>query len=231
MDVVTQALASVTLSRAAFARTTRLATPILLATALAPDLDLLSSFGGAVAYLRFHRSLLHSLPAALIIAFVIAIGAYFADRRFTGSTAAEPLGFVCAFGICLLGVAFHDVLDLVDSGGVQLFWPFHTKWYAWNLTANLDPWILAVLVAGLLLRELFRRKNSRAGSAGRLLRSRLSPCTSSGAARSAHAPWIFLSLEAIAALFQSLQTLFPLRCRHSTGEGWWPQTTQLSNWK
>jgi membrane-bound metal-dependent hydrolase YbcI (DUF457 family) len=163
MDVVTQALASVTLSRAAFARTTRLATPILLATALAPDLDLLSSFGGAVAYLRFHRSLLHSLPAALIIAFVIAIGAYFADRRFTGSTAAEPLGFVCAFGICLLGVAFHDVLDLVDSGGVQLFWPFHTKWYAWNLTANLDPWILAVLVAGLLLRELFNLVSEEIG--------------------------------------------------------------------
>ena len=163
MDVVTQALASVTLSRAVFARTTRLATPILLATALAPDLDLLSSFAGADAYLRFHCTLLHSLLGAVILATAVAALACFADHRLLRSTPAEPLGFARAFGICLIGVAFHDVLDLVNSGGVQLFWPFHSKWYAWNLTANLDPWILAVLVAGLLLHSLFNLVSEEIG--------------------------------------------------------------------
>jgi len=163
MDVVTQALASVTLSRAAFARTTRFATPILLATAIAPDLDLLSSFAGADAYLRFHRTLLHSILGAVILAAAVTALACFADRRFQGSTPAKPLRLGRAFGICLLGVAFHDVLDLVDSGGVQLFWPFHSKWYAWNLTVNLDPWILAVFVAGLLLHELFKLVSEEIG--------------------------------------------------------------------
>jgi membrane-bound metal-dependent hydrolase YbcI (DUF457 family) len=163
MDVVTQALASVTLSRAAFARTTRFATPILLATAIAPDLDLLSSFAGADAYLRFHRTLLHSILGAVTLAAAVSALACFADRRFQRLTPAEPLRLGRAFGICLIGVAFHDVLDLADSSGVQLFWPFHSKWYAWNLTANLDPWILAVLVAGLLLHELFNLVSEEIG--------------------------------------------------------------------
>jgi membrane-bound metal-dependent hydrolase YbcI (DUF457 family) len=163
MDVVTQALASVTLSRAAFARTTRFSTPILLAAALAPDLDLLSSFAGADAYLRFHRTLLHSILGTVTLAAAVAALACFADRRFQRPTPAEPLKLGRAFGICLIGVAFHDVLDLADSGGVQLFWPFHSKWYAWNLAANLDPWILAVLVAGLLLHSLLNLVSEEIG--------------------------------------------------------------------
>ena len=163
MDPVTQTLASVALSRTAFTRTTRLATPILIATAIAPDLDLLSSFGGADAYLRFHRTLLHSLPGALFLAAAIAAAVCFADRRITRSTPADPLGFGRAFVVCVAGVAFHNLLDLADSGGVQLFWPFHSKWYAWNLTANLDPWILAVLLAGLLLPELFKLVSEEIG--------------------------------------------------------------------
>ncbi len=163
MDPVTQTLASVALSRAAFARMTRLATPILIATALAPDLDLLSSFAGADAYLRFHRTLLHSLPGALVLASAIAAGACFADRHLERSTSSQPLGFVSAFVISLAGLAFHDILDLANSGGVQIFWPFHSKWYAWNLIANLDPWILAVLLAGLLLPELFRLVSEEIG--------------------------------------------------------------------
>ncbi len=163
MDPVTQALASVTLSRAAFARTTRLATPILLATALAPDVDLLSSLGGADAYLRYHRTLLHSLPGALFLAVVIAAGACLADRFLKRTTPGAPLGFARAFGICLVGLAFHDVIDLADSGGVQILWPFHPKWYSWNLTANLDPWVLAILLAGLLLPELFKLVSEEIG--------------------------------------------------------------------
>ncbi|MGC1685831.1 MAG: metal-dependent hydrolase [Candidatus Acidiferrales bacterium] len=163
MDVVTQALASVTLSRAVFARTTRLATPILLATALAPDLDLLSSFRGADAYLRFHRTLLHSLLGVLILAVIIAAGAWLADGRLWRSKSGDPLKLGQAMGICLIGVALHDVLDLVDSGGVQLLWPFHPKWYAWNLTANLDPWILAVFLGGLLLQTLLNLVSEEIG--------------------------------------------------------------------
>jgi membrane-bound metal-dependent hydrolase YbcI (DUF457 family) len=168
MDPVTQTLASVTLSRAAFPRTIRLATPILIATALAPDLDLLTSFGGAGTYLRFHRTLLHSLPGALVLAIAIAAIACLADRHFARKSAAEPrnsgyLGFGRAVVVSLIGVGFHNILDLADSGGVQLLWPFHAKWYAWNLTANLDPWILAVLIAALLLSEIFNLVSEEIG--------------------------------------------------------------------
>jgi inner membrane protein len=163
MDVVTQALASVTLGRAAFSRTTRLVTPILLATAIAPDLDLLSSFRGPDSYLRFHRTLLHSLPGVLTLAVIIATGACFADRFVRRTKSSEPLRLGRAMSICLIGVGLHDVLDLVDSGGVQLLWPFHSKWYAWNLTANPDAWILAVLLGGLLLQSLLNLVSEEIG--------------------------------------------------------------------
>jgi inner membrane protein len=156
MEPVTQVLASVALARAGLNRTTRLATPILIATALAPDLDLLSSFGGADAYLNIHRTVLHSVAGGICLAMGIATAACAADRSIKRPAGAAPLGAGFALLLALAGIAFHDLLDLLNSGGVQLFWPFHPKWFAWSLVSNLDPWILALLVAGLLLPELFK---------------------------------------------------------------------------
>jgi len=168
MDPVTQAFAGLTLSRAAFPRTTRLSTPILLATALVPDLDMLSSIRGASAFLRFHRTLLHSLPAALALACVIGAAACVADQYLARKKAGDPpgsawLAFKRAFAVSVVGLGFHDFLDLSGSGGVQLFWPIHPKWYAWNLTAELDPWILAALAATLLLSEIFNLVSEEIG--------------------------------------------------------------------
>jgi inner membrane protein len=157
MEAVTQVLASVALARAGLNRATRFATPMLIAGALAPDLDLLSSLGGADAYLRYHRTLFHSIAGGVVVAAAIACAAVVAERSSVARARpdATPVKFSRAFLLCLAGVAFHILLDLLDTGGVQLFWPFHPKWFAWDLAAALDPWILTVLIAALLLPELF----------------------------------------------------------------------------
>ena len=44
----------------------------------------------------------------------------------------------------------HVLLDVASGTGVQLLWPFHEHRYAWNIIANLDPWILILLAIGIL---------------------------------------------------------------------------------
>lgn len=65
--------------------------------------------------------------------------------------------------ICMAGAAGHVLLDLASGVGVQLLWPFRTHWFEWDLAENLDPWILALLIAGFLLPQLFRLVNEEIG--------------------------------------------------------------------
>jgi len=123
MDPLTQVLASVALSRAGLNRITRLATPILIATALAPDLDLLSSFGGADAYLRFHRTLFHSVAGGGILAIAIAVAAFVARHGLQPNTIGPEFRFRRALLVSFIGIGFHVLLDLINSSGVQLLWP------------------------------------------------------------------------------------------------------------
>ncbi|MFZ3200272.1 MAG: hypothetical protein WA175_03875, partial [Candidatus Acidiferrales bacterium] len=47
--------------------------------------------------------------------------------------------------------------------GVQLLWPFRAGWFSWDIAPWFDPWILAILIAGLLLPHLFRLINEEIG--------------------------------------------------------------------
>ena len=62
-------------------------------------------------------------------------------------------------------MGLHVALDLLSGVGVNLLWPLRTHWYGVPLETNLDPWLLIILIAGILLPELFsvgRRRNRRA---------------------------------------------------------------------
>jgi len=56
MEPVTHALTSIALGRAGLNKVTRMATPILLVSGLAADVDWVARFGGASAFLRGHRT-------------------------------------------------------------------------------------------------------------------------------------------------------------------------------
>lgn len=152
MDPVTHALTSVALDRAGLCRISRLALPILVASGVAADLDLLSYFGGAAFYLRVHDTLFHSLLGSAIIAVGVALAFWIPGRRNTKS----PLRFRLVLLLCVIGAAAHLLLDLTTTSGVQLFWPFSGRWFAWDLQTNIELWILGILLAGLLLPSLFR---------------------------------------------------------------------------
>jgi len=168
VEPFTHAFASLALAQAGERRLPRFGTAMLIVSGLVPDLDYASYFAGPGAFLRFHRTALHSATGAAVTACVIASAFCALDRRLPARKTPQtktpaPLTFGAAVATCAVGAAGHIVLDLASGVGVQLLWPFHARWSGWDLATNFDPWILCLLVAGLLLPLLFRLVNEEVG--------------------------------------------------------------------
>ena len=160
MEPVTQVVASIALSRTGLNRIAPRATQILVAAALAPDIDLLSAINGAGSYLRLHRTAFHSLAGGFALAILLAAIATLILRRFKlapefANVSSRSL-FIRVFALCISGIALHLLLDLCDADGLRLLWPFRQNWQGWYLTPNLDPIILIVLLASICLPALFK---------------------------------------------------------------------------
>lgn len=157
---------AVALDRAGLRRVSRMALPILVVSGVAADLDLLSYFGGANAYLHYRYAVLHSIVGAPILAIVIALAFWLTSRR----NQAAPLRFSRVLLLCVIGIGAHILLDVATADGVQLLWPFRARWFSWDLLSGVDPWILAVLAAGLLLPALFHLVSEEIASKKKLAR-------------------------------------------------------------
>ncbi len=160
MEPVTHALASLALSRAGLNRATRLATSMLLVSGVVADLDWLSLAAGARSFLYGHRAATHSLVGAAAIAAVVAGIFWWFGRKY----AAAPVRLGRALAVCAAGAGFHLLLDLGNIDGIKLLWPISEKWYAWDLLESLDPWVLVLLLTGLLLPGLFRLISEEIGA-------------------------------------------------------------------
>ena len=154
MDPVTHALASYTLNRAAFPSAPRQTTYAILLAGTLADLDLLSRLAGPSAFLALHRTFLHSLLAALLLSIVVALP--FALRK--------SARFLSLFFPALVAAILHLLLDLAQSSGVALLWPFSSRRFALDWLPPLDLWILAILLAGILLPMLSRLVTEEIGA-------------------------------------------------------------------
>lgn len=160
MDPATHTLAAVALARAGAARATRLALPMMLVAGTVADLDLLARLGGADAWLAWRRTATHSLPGTILLAALVASAFWFFGRR----PATRGVRLVPAFLASLAAASLHLLLDLANSHGVQLLWPFRDRWFAWDLAEPVDPLLLALLLAGLLLPALFHLVSEEIGA-------------------------------------------------------------------
>jgi len=163
MEPVTHVLASVALAKAGVGRGMRGAVPMLLASGLAADLDWLAYFGGPRAFVWLYRTWSHSLLWTVAIAAAVA-GVYLLMRKSAGHQRPR---FLPVFLVCLAGAGLHLLLDLGNPYGVKLLWPFSGKWVAWDLLTFVDPGLLFLLVAGLLLPALFRLVTEEIGAKAR----------------------------------------------------------------
>jgi membrane-bound metal-dependent hydrolase YbcI (DUF457 family) len=169
MEPFTHAFTSLALAKSGERWLPRFGITMLVVAGLAPDLDYASYLAGPGAFLTLHRTLFHSLLGGAVLACALAFGFYILDQKWPRSHVAQdktypPPAYFPALAVCAIGVAGNILLDVCSGEGVQLLWPFRPGWYRWNLDGNLDPWLLLILIAGLLLPLLFRLVNEEVGA-------------------------------------------------------------------
>jgi len=160
MDPLTHALASYTLKRAAFPSAARPTTIAILIAGTIADIDLLTRFAGPSAYLTFYRTSFHSLLAALLFSVLVTLP--FALRK--QAATEKPLPPLPIFLAALSAAILHLLMDLCQSAGVEIFWPFSARRFALDWLPPLDLWIFAILLAGILLPILGRLVTEEIGS-------------------------------------------------------------------
>lgn len=147
MDPLTHALASYTLQRAFFPRLSRAATIAVVLAGIIADADLLSAYFGPSAYLTFYRTYLHSLTAAILFAILATLPFFFLKPK----SPENPISRATIFAAALAAALLHLALDFCQSSGIELFWPFSSRRFAFDWLSSLDLWILGILLAGILL--------------------------------------------------------------------------------
>ena len=147
MDPLTHALASYSLQRSAFPRISRVATIAIVLAGIFADVVLLSTYFGPSAYLAFNRTYFHSILAALAFT-VLATFPFFVLKP---KAPGNKIPRAAIFSAALAAALFHLGLDVCQTTGVELLWPFSSRRFALDWLPPLDLWILGILLAGVLL--------------------------------------------------------------------------------
>jgi membrane-bound metal-dependent hydrolase YbcI (DUF457 family) len=174
VDPGTHVLASLALARGFFPRWPwSFLLAVVLAGTLA-DIDLLTVLFGPSAYLSGRNTWTHSIAGVLVIAAICSlIGISLRSRKTVlQKPGSAPTTFPAIFFATCLAATVHVCMDLATSSGISVLWPFRPTRFACDILPATDPWILSLLVAGLVLPELFRLVGSEIGAKDKAPRGR-----------------------------------------------------------
>ncbi|HKI12360.1 MAG TPA: metal-dependent hydrolase [Candidatus Acidoferrum sp.] len=146
MDIVTHALLSLALARGFFARRGWPVLAGMLVAGTLADVDLISEWFGPAAYLAGRRKFTHSLLGTIAI---IVIAAWVA-HKLDGKRLETWKGLLAATSCAAV---VHLLFDFCQSAGIELLWPFHGTRYALDWLPQVDPWILFLLLGGVVVPE------------------------------------------------------------------------------
>jgi inner membrane protein len=127
----------------------------MMVAANAPDFDIVSWFGGSVAYIHWHRNITHSLIALPFMALLSVALVRLVGRR--------EVRWVHAWGIASAAVASHLILDLTNVYGVRLLLPFSGRWFHWDITPVIDLGLWTIVLLGIAAPALGRLVGSEIG--------------------------------------------------------------------
>ena len=180
MEPITHFLTGACLSRAGLNRKTPLATLTLVLATEAADIDVFLGIGNRIRGFAHHRGFTHTflgapLVAALVLAFVYGVYRWSHRGEAPAGCAACPPGdepgaqppaprWGLLYLYACLGALVHVLLDSTNSYGVRPFDPISYKWYSWDIVSIVDPWILAVLILGLVGPWMFGLINEEIGA-------------------------------------------------------------------
>lgn len=160
MDVGTHALASIALTRALIPRAPLTAWIFVVAAGTIADVDALSGGFGPSAYLAWRHTFLHSIVASVSAGLILGVAYVFLTRNATPA----KLSMEALFSAIFVSEFLHLAMDACQSAGIELLWPFRAQRIAADWLAGVDPWVITILIAALVLPELLRLVSDEIGA-------------------------------------------------------------------
>jgi inner membrane protein len=142
MDNLTHSLTGLILSRAGLNRLYPRATLLLIVSANIPDIDFAAIARGPLYYFEQHRGITHSILALPVMALLSVL--------FTCAIGRTMRGWLAAWGLAIIGVASHLLLDWTNTYGIRLLYPFSSQWFHLDLNNLFELLIWAALLLGWL---------------------------------------------------------------------------------
>lgn len=137
MDVVTHAMTGLIFA-APLAGDRPLTAAAFVFGSVLPDLDAFARLGGKRAFLQWHQTFTHGVPAVFLAGLVGTLV----------GLATDPVEITVGIGLAT-GVALHAGLDLANTYGVALFAPFSSRRYCTETVFFIDSVVLLLCIAGL----------------------------------------------------------------------------------
>lgn len=164
MDNLTHSLIGAALGQAGLKRKSGLAMPALILAANLPDIDAPCALYG-IESLAMRRGLSHGPLALLLLPPLLA----WLLVRFDAWQAARgkrpegraPVHFGWLVALCYIGALTHPMFDWFNNYGIRLLEPFSHRWFYGDALFIIDPWLIAMLGAGIWLSRR-REKGQRA---------------------------------------------------------------------
>jgi inner membrane protein len=169
MDVGTHALASIALTRALIPRAPVTAWIFIVAAGTIADVDALSSMFGPSAYLDWRHTFTHSIVLSAAVGLILGVIYLLIIRNAT----PPKLSAGALLGAALVSGFLHLGMDACGSAGIALFWPFSAHRFAADWLASVDPWVITILIAALVLPELSRLVSDEIGAKSKGPRGRV----------------------------------------------------------
>jgi Predicted membrane-bound metal-dependent hydrolases len=144
MDPITHGLIGIALSMFS-GHTIQLNDPVILGCtlgAMLPDLDIIAHIKGRLNYLLKHRGASHSLIALSGMALGLSTALY---------TIFPTTSWQNIFLWTLLGTMSHGIMDLLNSFGAELLWPFSRKKFTVDMIMLTDPVVLCSFLGSLIV--------------------------------------------------------------------------------
>jgi len=156
MDNITHTLTGLALSRAGLNRWYSHSASVLELAANVPDIDIVMALSGSLPYFESHRGITHSIVMAPVMALVVVLLVCAITRSMRGWKAA--------YGLAIVGVASHVLLDWTNSYGVRFLVPFSSEWFRLDLNNIIDLWIWGILLLATVGPLLGRLVSSEIGA-------------------------------------------------------------------
>jgi inner membrane protein len=172
MEPITHLMTGACLARAGFNRKAAYATVAMTLAAEAPDLDTLWSIDGPIAGFQHHRGWTHTFAGLPFEAAILVGGIWLVHRwRLRRQSRPRPTRVLSApvrwgmlYGLCLIALLSHLLLDWTNNYGLRPFFPFNPRWYAGSFVFIFEPIIFLLLLVALVAPSLFGLINSEVGA-------------------------------------------------------------------